>query len=111
MNEPVDPSPASRGAPPPVSIVIPTAERPHVLLECAASLRRQQVPEAVELVVVDAGTAAPVDAEALRRAWPNSRRIAYPRKNAAAQRNEGIRQAAGEILCFLDDDCLLAQLA
>lgn len=67
--------------PPPVSVVVPTRERPGLLRECVAALEAQTA--AVEIVVVE-------DMEGRGPAWA---------------RNEGVRRARGEIVCFTDDDC------
>ncbi len=64
-----------------ISVVVPTRGRPEALQRCRAALERQSVP--VEVVVVeDVGGRGP--------AWA---------------RNEGVRRARGEVVCFTDDDC------
>jgi GT2 family glycosyltransferase len=65
---------------PRVSVVVPTRGRPE-LLRCLAALEAQTV--AVEVVVVE-------DVEGRGPAWA---------------RNEGVRRARGEVVCFTDDDC------
>jgi glycosyltransferase involved in cell wall biosynthesis len=67
--------------PPKVSVVVPTRERPELLKRCLAALEKQTIP--VEVVVVE-------DAEGRGPAWA---------------RNEGVRRAQGEVVCFTDDDC------
>jgi GT2 family glycosyltransferase len=66
---------------PGISVVVPTRDRPEMLRRCVAALEAQTVP--VEIVVVE-------DAEGRGPAWA---------------RNEGVRRAAGQIVCFTDDDC------
>jgi glycosyltransferase involved in cell wall biosynthesis len=66
---------------PRISVVVPTRDRPQELRRCLASLEAQTVP--VEIVVVE-------DAEGRGPAWA---------------RNEGVRRARGEVVCFTDDDC------
>lgn len=66
---------------PRISVVVPTRERPELLRECLAALEVQTVE--VEVVVVE-------DAEGQGPAWA---------------RNEGVRRARGEVICFTDDDC------
>ncbi len=66
---------------PRISVVVPTRNRPELLRECVAALEAQTVP--VEIVVVE-------DTEGLGPAWA---------------RNEGMRRARGEVVCFTDDDC------
>lgn len=67
--------------PPQVSVVVPTRNRPELLRRCLAALEKQTVP--VEVVVVE-------DEEGRGPAWA---------------RNEGVRRAEGEVVCFTDDDC------
>lgn len=66
---------------PRISVVVPTRDRPELLRRCLAALEAQTVP--VEIVVVD-------DVEGRGPAWA---------------RNEGVRRAQGEVICFTDDDC------
>lgn len=66
---------------PPISVVVPTRDRPELLQRCMAALEKQTVP--VEIVVVE-------DSEGRGPAWA---------------RNQGVRQARGQIVCFTDDDC------
>jgi glycosyltransferase involved in cell wall biosynthesis len=69
------------GTHPQVSVVVPTRDRPELLQRCLAALEKQTVP--VEVVVVE-------DREGRGPAWA---------------RNEGVRRAGGEVICFTDDDC------
>jgi len=64
-----------------VSVVVPTRGRPKALARCVAALEAQTI--AVEVVVVE-------DREGRGPAWA---------------RNEGVRRARGEVVCFTDDDC------
>jgi len=64
-----------------VSVVVPTVGRPGALARCVAALEAQTLE--VEIVVVE-------DAERRGPAWA---------------RNEGVRRAGGEVVCFTDDDC------
>ncbi|MFL5873764.1 MAG: glycosyltransferase [Solirubrobacterales bacterium] len=66
---------------PRVSVVVPTRGRPQLLRRCLAALEAQTLP--VEVVVVE-------DSEGRGPAWA---------------RNEGVRRAGGEVVCFTDDDC------
>jgi GT2 family glycosyltransferase len=69
------------GERPRISVVVPTRGRAELLRQCVAALEAQTVP--VEIVVVE-------DAEDRGPAWA---------------RNEGVRRARGEVVCFTDDDC------
>jgi len=86
-----------------VSIVIATAERPRLVLDCVRSWR-EQVPQDVELIVVDAGREMPVDEDALLVLWPNARVICSDVRNAGIQRNMGVEAANADVVIFLDDD-------
>lgn len=66
---------------PRISVVVPTRDRPELLQRCLEALEKQTVP--VEIVVVE-------DKEGRGPAWA---------------RNEGVRRAKGQIICFTDDDC------
>lgn len=66
---------------PRISVVVPTRDRPQDLQRCLKALEAQSVP--VEIVVVE-------DAEGRGPAWA---------------RNEGVKRAKGEVICFTDDDC------
>lgn len=66
---------------PRISVVVPTRDRPELLQRCLAALEQQTVP--VEVVVVE-------DSEGRGPAWA---------------RNQGVRQAQGQVICFTDDDC------
>lgn len=69
------------GERPRISVVVPTRDRPEALRRCLAALERQTTP--VEIVVVE-------DVEGRGPAWA---------------RNEGVRRAQKEVICFSDDDC------
>ncbi|HEY6729712.1 MAG TPA: glycosyltransferase [Solirubrobacterales bacterium] len=66
---------------PRVSVVVPTRDRPEALRRCLAALEAQSL--SVEIVIVE-------DGEGRGPAWA---------------RNEGVRRAGGEVICFTDDDC------
>lgn len=66
---------------PRISVVVPTRDRPQELKRCLAALESQTA--SVEIVVVE-------DTEGRGPAWA---------------RNEGVRRAHGEVICFTDDDC------
>lgn len=92
------------GPPPFVSVVVPTANRPQLLAEALASIRRLEGPDVcMETIVVD------------NRPTPLTERIARDfgavylrelRPGPAAARNAGVAAARGEFVAFLDDDDL-----
>jgi GT2 family glycosyltransferase len=84
--------------------VVPTRDRPDALAACLAALAAQTA-EDVEVVVVDDGS---VDGEAVAAVvdrHPGVRLVRGAGRGPAAARNLGARTAAGELLCFTDDDC------
>ncbi|MCL4440143.1 MAG: mycofactocin biosynthesis glycosyltransferase MftF [Firmicutes bacterium] len=88
-----------------VSIIIPTYNRPQMLDKCIESLIALDYPrEKYEIIVVDDASPVPVD---LGRYSRSVRLIRLARNGGpGAARNEAVRQAKGEIIAFLDDDCL-----
>jgi GT2 family glycosyltransferase len=78
-----------------------------------ACLRLEYPPDQFEVIVIDDGSSAPIDA------WISDARvrvIRQDRKGPAAARNTGIAAARGALLAFTDDDCCprpdwLSQLA
>lgn len=95
----------SRKAEPSLTVVISTADRVRLVFDCVKALGDAGAPSEVEVIVVDASAGASIKPDELHAAWRNSRVIPFPEKNMAKQRNEGIRQARSEIVCFIDDDC------
>lgn len=84
---------------PPVSVIIPTHDRPALLRDAIVSLERQTVrPD--EVVVVDDGSPTPVAVDSTL----DVRVVRTANAGAAAARNLGVSAASGELLFFLDDD-------
>jgi mycofactocin system glycosyltransferase len=85
-----------------VTVVIPVRDRPRELAECLASLEALRHPgDRLDVVVVDDGSeTAP--------AVPNGvRLLRLPRSiGPAGARNAGARAPRGDVLAFLDSDCL-----
>lgn len=90
---------------PPVSVVIPTYDRPE-LLEAAVDSVLAQTFDELELIVVDDASPEPV--EPRLRSTAHDGRLTVIRhdanQGANAARNTGIAAAAGRVLTFLDDD-------
>lgn len=88
------------------SVVIPTYARPAALFRCLQGLGRQG-PEAgdFEVVVVDDGSPVPVaPAHAAERF--SLRVLRQSNAGPGAARNLGVEEATGEIVAFVDDDCV-----
>ena len=85
----------------PISVVVPTRDRPAMLDRCLASIAASLRPHD-ELVVVDSASTDPeVRAVAVRH---GARYIRCERPGASRARNEGWRSAAHDVVAFVDDD-------
>jgi glycosyltransferase involved in cell wall biosynthesis len=81
----------------PITVVIPSHNRPHFLREAVASVASQTAtPEAI--IVVDDGSKPPI------LDMPCARVIYQENAGLAAARNTGIAKAETEWVAFLDDD-------
>jgi len=93
---------------PKFSIVLPTCHREEMLARCLESLRpgvQLADPASYEVIVTD--DAVGQTAEAMMRAkFPWAQWVKGPSRGPAANRNNGVRHATGEWLCFIDDDCI-----
>jgi GT2 family glycosyltransferase len=87
-----------------MTVAIATANRPKFVVDCLKSVKAVGAPADLDVLVIDGGREAPVDEALLQQVWPGVRVIRSPQRNLAIQRNEGIRRAKHEIVCFLDDD-------
>lgn len=89
------------------SVLIPTHNRPRLLRACVGSVLAQTLPpERFEILVVDDGSRTP--AERVLQSALASGRVRVLRQTQqgwARARQLGAREARGEILVFLDDDC------
>lgn len=83
-----------------LSIIIPSYNRPHMLLHAVQSALAQTV-ENIEVIVVDDGSQPPVELPTLARL--RLLRLEANRGGAAA-RNAGVEAARAANICFLDDD-------
>lgn len=84
------------------SVVIITRNRPGILSQSLHRLQHQELP-AHEVIVVDSS-----DQFHAIEGLPRVRHIHFPagRAQMPRARNEGIRRSSGEVVAFLDDDCL-----
>ncbi|MFO7894461.1 MAG: glycosyltransferase family A protein [Longimicrobiales bacterium] len=96
------------GESPRVSVVLPTRNRADLLGRAVASALAQTVRD-IEVIVVDDASDddTPEAVAALGRADLRVRGIRRPEPGGApAARNAGIDAARGDVVAFLDDDCL-----
>ncbi len=97
---------ADRAEAPLVSVVVPTFNRPQLVVEAIESVLTQSHAN-VEIIVVDDGSQTDTGS-AIRNRFSDSRVQFYRQDNAgqAAARNRGAKAAKGEFIGFLDDDDL-----
>lgn len=98
------PAEPSNTTSPSVSVVIPTARRPELVVEAARSVLAQTMPD-LELIVVIDGRDDRTAVALARLADPRSRTITLePARGGNAARNTGVAAAAAPIVALLDDD-------
>lgn len=88
-----------------LSVAIITRNRPEMLDRCIESILTQS-EEPEEIVVVDSSDIPP---ERTTRSKPVRIRIMFrylPGRSIPEARNEAVRRVAGQIIFFLDDDCV-----
>lgn len=86
-----------------ISVVIPHLNQPQMLARCLASLAAgRRRPD--EVIVVDNGSAELP--EAVCAAFPGVRLLAEPTPGPGPARNRGVGASTGEILAFIDADCI-----
>jgi glycosyltransferase involved in cell wall biosynthesis len=91
-------------AEPRVSVVVPVRNARDDLARCLDSLARQSAPpDSFEVIVVDDGSDDGTPDVAARR---GARVLSQERRGAAAARNRGAREARGEVVLYLDADCV-----
>ena len=97
----MDPVSAAGPGRPPISVVVPTRDRPEHLERCLASLGAAIGPDD-EVVVVDScsGGSAPAAVAAAHRV----RLLRCERPGASLARNVGWRAARHDVVAFVDDD-------
>lgn len=85
-----------------VSVIVPTANRPHLLRHALASVVAQR-GAVWELLVVDDGDGSGVEA-ARALGDPRVRAFLNPGRGQVDARNTAIAVATGDVACWLDDD-------
>ena len=83
-----------------ISVVIPTCNRTESLARCLEPLGA-----AAEIIVSDDGK-TPATRQLISARFPKVKWIQGLHRGPAANRNHGARQATGEWLAFIDDDCI-----
>ena len=92
-----------------ISVIIPTKNRPHSVLECVDSVKNQS-SQPGEIVVVDGSDEDGLDALLIKNFGAETG-IKYVRSEGSLphKRNLGVRKSSGDILLFLDDDIVLTE--
>jgi GT2 family glycosyltransferase len=91
-----------------LSVVIPTHERPAALARLLDSIVAADVrTDEPEVVVVDDGS-APFTYDLVEAAYPSVKWLRQPQSGPATARNMGWQASTGDIVVFVDDDCVLA---
>jgi GT2 family glycosyltransferase len=88
-----------------ISVIIPHLDHAEALRRCLASLCYQERPaQPVEFIVVDNGSAVmPVEVCA---SFPGVTLLSQPTPGPGPARNLGVQRALGDILAFIDADCV-----
>lgn len=92
-----------------ISVVIPTYNRPELLAQVLVGLEQQTWPRArLEIIVVDDGGGRPAASVVEAAATRGLPVVLERQENAgpAAARNRGARRATGDVILFIDDDCV-----
>lgn len=101
----VKPLPGNSDYWPSVSVIIPTRDRKKDLIECLEGIFKVEYPhDRVEVIVVDDGSGDGT-AEALA-AYPCTVLTQRESRGQSFCRNLGASEAHGDILAFLDSDCI-----
>ncbi len=91
---------------PTVSVIVPTFERAAALEGTLAALCSLEYPDdLLEILVVDDGSTDSTTATVAR--FPRVRYAWQPNRGVASARNHGARLAGGDLLVFVDDDCIV----
>ena len=93
----------------PVSIVIPTCNRPDDLRRCLDALHRDRPIRPREIVVIDNRPGAASPTPAVVRDFPDVRLVEEHRPGLSYARNCGFAAATGDILIAIDDDVVVSE--
>lgn len=91
-----------------LSVIIPTYNRYDLLRKCLDNLVPdfQTIDSAKYEIIVSDDSKQNGETEILKKEYPFVHFIAGPQKGPASNRNYGAKQAKGDWLVFVDDDCL-----
>jgi GT2 family glycosyltransferase len=90
-----------------ISVVIPSYNSAHTISDCLYSLEGQTYSGDVEIIVVDSSADGNVETVATR--YPDVQLIRLtPKTDPGTARNIGIGKAKGDLIAFIDADCVAA---
>ena len=93
---------------PSATVIIPTYNRGKTLSKCIDSILQQDYPQdKFELIIIDDGSTD--DTHELLKKYEKKPGFSYffqKNKGPSSARNLGINNSRGEIICFIDDDCI-----
>jgi mycofactocin glycosyltransferase len=90
---------------PSITVIIPTRDRAASIVECLESIISQDYPsDRIEIIVIDDGSLD--ETQKLVSAFSCKLFVNPSSRGQSYCRNLGARQANGEILSFMDDDCV-----
>jgi glycosyltransferase involved in cell wall biosynthesis len=94
---------------PSVSVILPTYNRGDFIAKSINALVSQNYPkDRFEIVAIDDGSTDNTQEilKAFKQEYPFFKYIAQDNRGPASARNFGIRSSRGEIMAFIDDDCV-----
>jgi mycofactocin glycosyltransferase len=98
---------ADPGFTPSVTVIVPTRDRADDLDECLAALDRLDYPrDRLEVLVVDDGSADPAGVTDVVTRHGGRLLVNQGNRGPSYSRNRAAREGAGEILAFVDSDCV-----
>jgi glycosyltransferase involved in cell wall biosynthesis len=87
-----------------VSVIIPTHNGENRISRCLEALLEQRTSHAYEIIVVDDGSTDQT-AEVVG-SYPSVKLIPQKQAGPAGARNNGVKNACGDVILFTDDDCV-----
>jgi glycosyltransferase involved in cell wall biosynthesis len=89
-----------------ISVIIPAYNEEKYIEDCLESIFAQQDAPDFEVIVVD-NASTDRTASLVKMKFPRAKIIFEPKKSVTVARNRGVKEAAGDILFFVDADIIL----
>jgi glycosyltransferase involved in cell wall biosynthesis len=90
-----------------ISIIVPAFNAEKTIKSCIESILQQEFEEEFELIVVDDGSKD--NTATIAKSFKEVKILQQKNSGPAVARNNGAKQARGEIIVFTDSDCIAAQ--